>query len=153
MTKNLSTWSPLSNVTVHLKPSRDYLKLLLLIHALAAYALFQSACPRVLCVFLMGGLIYHLAYLARLKTPGGQRSEVHYTGGRWQLLDDTTGELMVYSKASVRLDFGWMMWLLFQEPFDVSHAARQSVFVFRDQLSSAEHHMLRLRLRVRDDVQ
>ena len=77
-------------------------------------------------------------------------SEMQYTGGRWLLLDDTTGELMAYTEVRVRFDFGWLMWLVFKKPLDVTHARRRDVLIFRDQIAASEHHMLRLRLRVCD---
>jgi hypothetical protein len=121
-----------------------------LIHVLTAFALFQSICPRVLVVLVSCGLIWHVFYLARLKTPGMRCSEMQYTGGRWLLLDDTTGELMAYTEVRVRFDFGWLMWLVFKKPLDVTHARRRDVLIFRDQIAASEHHMLRLRLRVCD---
>ena len=142
MTKILNTWSPLSNVTVRLKFSRDYLRLIVFVHAVAAIAVFQSACPVGLVCALAFALAAHASYLWRQKTPGVLCSELHYWRESWSLLDDTTGELVAYSEVQVRFDFGWLMWLAFKNP------SRRDVFVFQDQLLPDEHRLLRLALRV-----
>ena len=147
-TTTLNTWSPLSNVTVRLKPSRDYLRLLVLVHGFSVIALFQSACPTGLIAALTCVLAAHGSYLWRRKTPGARCSELNYTKERWLILDDTTGELVVYAEARVRFDFGWLIWLVFENKAASEKTRRRDVLLFQDQINSDEHRLLRLVLRV-----
>ncbi|MDF1684362.1 MAG: hypothetical protein P1U36_06855 [Legionellaceae bacterium] len=150
-TVSLNTWSPLSNVTVRLKHSRDYLYLLVLVHAFAVIALFQTACPAGLIATLVFVLAAHGSYLWRRKTPAVCCSELTYAKERWWVLDDSTGELLTYTEAQVRFDFGWLMWVVFKEDAALFEKKRQrDVIVFQDQINSDEHRLLRLVLRVHD---
>ena len=144
----LNTWSPLSNATVRLKPSRDYLRLLVVVHGLAVLALCQSACPMGLIVVLTFVLAAHGSYAWRRETPGARCSELHYTKERWLLLDDVTGELVAYTNGRIRFDFGWLMWLVFENKSALKKPRRRDVFVFQDQITPDEHRLLRLILRV-----
>lgn len=146
---SLNTWSRLSNVTVRLKPSRHYLYLLALVHGFAVMVLFQTACPPGLMVPLIFILAAHGSYLWRQKTPGACCSELIYAQERWWVLDDRTGELVTYTDAQVRFDFGWLMRVVFKDDASLFEKKRQQdVFVFHDQVSSDEHRLLRLVLRV-----
>ncbi len=151
-TATLNTWSPLSNITVRLKHSRDYLKLLVLLHGFSVIALLQTACPRGLIVALTCVLAAHGSYLWRRKTPGACCSELNYTKEHWLVLDDTTGELVAYTEAYVRFDFGWVMWMVFKNTAEDASVLNQQhrcdVMVFHDQMSQDEHRLLRLVLRI-----
>lgn len=150
-TTTLNIWSPLSNVTVRLKPSRDYLYLLVLVHICAVIALLQTACPPGLIVVFIFILAAHGSYLWRQKTPGACCSELSYAQERWWVLDDRTGELMTYTEAQVYFDFGWLMWIVFKEEASLFTKKRQQdVLVFHDQINPDEHRLLRLILRVHD---
>jgi hypothetical protein len=147
-TTTLNTWSPLSNVTVRLKPSRDYLRLLVLVHGFAVIALLQTACPTGLIAALACVLAAHGSYLWRRKTPGARCSELNYAKESWLILEDTTGELVVYDEAYVRFDFGWLIWLVFKNASKLDKTPRRDVLLFQDQISPDEHRLLRLVLRV-----
>ncbi|MDF1827458.1 MAG: hypothetical protein P1U39_04185 [Legionellaceae bacterium] len=150
-TTTLNTWSPLSNVTVRLKPSRNYVYLLVLVHACAVIALFQTACPPGLIVTLAFALAAHGSYLWRRKTPGSCCSQLMYAQERWWVLDDSTGELVAYAEAQIYYDFGWLMWIVFKQEASLFTKKRQrDVLVFHDQMNPDEHRLLRLILRVHD---
>lgn len=146
--KTSSAWSPLSNVTVRLSPSRDYPKLLVLMYGLTVVALFSSQLPYALSVILTLGLVMHAYHAWGQKTPGARCSELYYTQRRWLVLDDTTGELLAYTKARVRFDFTWLMWLVFEDEKAGKSKRRLHVLIFGDQMRAHEHHLLRLALRV-----
>lgn len=147
-TRTLNTSSPLSSVTVSLKPSRDYLRILILVHGFAVMALLQTACPRGLIATLTCVLAAHGSYLWRRQTPGARCSELNYVKACWWVLDDTTGELVVYDEACVRFDFGWLMWLVFKNTAKSNTTPRRDIILFQDQITPDEHRLLRLVLRV-----
>jgi len=118
------------------------------VHGFAVIALFQSACPTGLIAVLTFVLAAHGSYLWRRKTPGARCSELNYTKERWLILDDTTGELVTYTEAHVRFDFGWLMWLVFENKSALEKIPKQNVLLFQDQITPDEHRLLRLVLRV-----
>jgi len=121
------------------------------VHGFAVVALLQTACPTGLIATLTCALAAHGSYLWRRKTPGACCSELTYAEERWWVLDDSTGELVTYSEAQVRFDFGWLMWVVFKEDASLFEKKRQQdLLVFHDQINPDEHRLLRLALRVHD---
>lgn len=119
-----------------------------MLHSFAVLALFQSACPVGLIGVLTCVITAHGSYLWRRQTPGARCSELNYTKNRWVLLDDATGELVAYSEVRMRFDFGWLMWLVFENKSVLEKNRRRDILVFQDQITPDEHRLLRLILRV-----
>ncbi|MDF1646140.1 MAG: hypothetical protein P1U61_04030 [Legionellaceae bacterium] len=142
-----STWSPLSNVTVNLKSSKDYQKFLVLMYCFLAVALFQSNFYGMVDVVLMLALGVYFVFLGRLKTPGAACVQIQYIEQKWQITD-TKHQIEIYQTVRVRFDFGWLMWLVFQNIAEQGQHSRKHVLLFQDQITSNERHLLRVLLRM-----
>ncbi|MDX2346752.1 MAG: hypothetical protein QNK11_07780 [Legionella sp.] len=139
--KPSSTWSPLSNVTVNLKASKDYQKLLMLMYAVVAIALFTSDFYGLFSFILSFCFSAYFIYLSRLKTPGAFCVRIEYIQQQWQIYQTPT-QFEIYKTARIKFDFGWLIWLVFEGE------SKLQVLIFRDQISLDAHRALRVLLRV-----
>ncbi len=140
--KPLNTWSPLSNVTVSLKSSKDYQKLLFLLYGVAVVALLQSNFYVLFSVALIAVLSIYFVFLWRLQTPGAPCVRLQYIEQKWRVYP-IDKHFEVCDSVRIRFDFGWLMWLVLQ-----SQAGPKHVLLFRDQLTPDENRLLRVLLRV-----
>lgn len=114
-----STWSPLSDVTVDLNPSKDYQKLLLMLYLMVLYAMFNINCDVGVSCFLIGVMSLYFTYL-------------------WGLNECET--LHIHEKAKMRYDLGWC--------FVVQLTGKAPKLIFQDQLMLKEARLLRLKFLV-----
>jgi len=118
------------------------------VYVFAVVALLQTALPMGLFMACTFFLAAYGSYLWRRRTPGARCSELSYDKESWLVLDDATGELVAYTEAYVRFDFGCLIWLVFKNDSNLNKAPRRDVLLFQDQISPDEYRLLRLVLRI-----
>ncbi len=145
--KPSNTWSPLSNVTVNLKPSSDYQKLLIVIYGIALVALWMSNIYWVFNLILILNLSIYCLYLSRQKTPGSSCVQIQYIQQQWRVYRSSV-QFKQYQVVRIKFDFGWLMWLIFENKRETVPVSRQHVLLFYDQTTPDSHRLLRVLLRV-----
>ena len=115
--KPSDTWLPLSNVTVNLKPSKIYQKILLLVYIFLIAVLFCAHFPYGLDV---GLLLFFSVYFFRL---------FHLR---------TLDSFETYQIENVKFDFGFALLLIFKN----ETTTRQ--LIFQDQVNSEIYRIIRV---------
>lgn len=113
----------------------------MVIYAVALLALFESNLYWLLGFILSLFLSTYFIYLSRLNTPGADCLQIQYIEQQWRVYSLPT-VYTAHQTARVKFDFGWLMWLVFEG------TSQQHVLLFRDQINSDEHRLIRVLLRV-----
>ncbi|MDF1677521.1 MAG: hypothetical protein P1U32_02365 [Legionellaceae bacterium] len=116
-------------------------------YVLVVFALFQSNFYwpfQWLFVFLMS--VYFI-FLWRIETAGIVCSQIQYLNKVWHVYCKHKSVERYYS-ARVRFDFGWLMWLVFNNQQETGKSTRRHVLLFRDQLNDNDSRLLRVVLRL-----
>ncbi len=107
-----------------------------------AAALFQSNLYWLVDMMLMGALGLYFIYLWRLKTPGAAVVQISHVEQQWRVYSQTN-QFETYQTVRVRFDFGWLMWLVFE-----NQSMRKHVLLFQDQFNADDSRLFRVLLRV-----
>ncbi|MCH9757305.1 MAG: hypothetical protein K0U37_08975 [Gammaproteobacteria bacterium] len=110
-------------------------------------ALFQSHFYWVFDVFLIGVMSAYFIFLWRMQTPGSPCVQIQYLEQQWRIYNKRE-QFECYQLVRIRFDFGWLMWLVFQNQLETRQSSRTHVLVFQDQLYADESRLLRALLRV-----
>lgn len=125
-----------SDFILKVNPSKDFLKLVLVVDGIAMYALCQSSLPSIIIVFGAVGILLNFG-----------RSVTHYLSDQATLRHQAGGWSIVhhqrqygpYESLCVEFDAGFFMLLKFQ-----TNHHKKRVMIFHDQMTEAAHKHLRL---------
>lgn len=112
------------------------------------FVLYKAHVPEVFIIIFWAAASLYFWNLWCLKTPGASCVKITYADKAWQFYVSES-EVIKFSAARIRYDFGWLMWLVFESPADQGKAKpyQKHLLVFYDQIKPDEHRWLRLVLR------
>ncbi len=111
-------------------------------------ALFQSNLYWLIQLLIVFSLSAYFIFLWCIEAPGAICSQIQYLDSAWHVsLKHQSVEC--YHSARVRFDFGWLMWIVFNNPQETGKSATRHVLIFQDQLSKDDSRLLRVVLRLR----
>jgi hypothetical protein len=127
---------PLSNVAITLKQSNSFVKLAGLLHAFAAYLMYQSSfSPAILTVMMLVGIV-SMGRILRNPFPVPAYKSLSHHHDHWRLLGTFQQESR-YEHVRIGFDAGLFMILILTD----ANACKKLV-VFRDQLSTSQYRAL-----------
>ena len=132
----------LSDVTIPLDASKDYVRCAVLIHTLAIIALMQSTAPFSVSCFVSLALLGSLRRIISSKTPYPGYQKLGYHGSYWYLFD-VSGQKKKYTRAEVRFDGSLFMVLTL-----LGDTHKKTLVVFRDQITRSHYSVLKLISRI-----
>lgn len=129
---------PLSNFTIVLNQSKDYLRCSLFIHVLAMIVLLRSALsPLMISAFLLV-LVIFLVQIIRSKVPLPKYQKLSYHPGYW-LLHEVSGKQTKYEQAAIGFDGGVFLLLTLS-----GINPRKNLVIFKDQITMEQYRILKL---------
>lgn len=128
---------PLSNITITLSRSNDYLRYSLLLHLLTLIVLVRAGLPFALKVLLGCLLIFFFLKSIRSKLPSPNYQKLTSHPGYW-LLHDKTGCQIRYEQASISFEGGLFILLKLT---GISPA--KTIVIFNDQITIAQYRLLK----------
>lgn len=129
--------SPLSNITVIINPSRDYLKLTLLTYGIAAFAWWQSAWSLITLITISGILFLLLRSAPFFNNSLSVYSKLSYQSGEW-ILHHANGQQIKYERMSICFDAGFFFIL----SLTGAHGCRKNITLFADQIPVSQKSLL-----------
>ena len=126
----------LSDITITLNKSNDYLKLTILIYAGAIWVLWLSALPLILKCLITLILLIILLQLWRGAIPFPSFTQISYQAGLWQLLG-RDGQEYKFEQAFISFEGGLFFLLTF-----TGNSARKTIVVFSDQIATSQSRCL-----------
>jgi len=128
---------PLSDFTITLSKSTDYLRCAVLVHVLAALLLLRSALPFLLVVVIVIVLTTLLISICCYGVPTPTYHKLSYHPGYW-LLHTRGGQQMKYDVVSIGFDGGMFILLTFS-----GENKRKNLVIFKDQLTVDQYRILK----------
>lgn len=118
----------------------------MLLYGVVVMALFQSKLPWILSLIFTYVLGVYFLRLWRLKTPGSPCEKLLYTAERWHVYSEQNS-FEPYQTVQLRFDFGWLMWLVFENTSETEKSTRKHILLFQDQMVADDSRLIRLILR------
>ena len=128
---------PISDFTITLIKSNDYLRCAVFLHGVAILVLLRSALPRTVIVVLLVLLIVVLLNIAKSRRPLPLYQKLTYHLGFW-LLHEVGGRQTKYERLSI--DFNGGIFMLLKLAGDTHH---KILTVFNDQITSEQYRVLK----------
>ncbi|WP_133127236.1 hypothetical protein [Legionella nagasakiensis] len=123
---------PLSNFTITIKPSKDYLKLAILSHGLAMFALLQSALPLSIIMIMAIVLLFSLHSIFHISKDPPTYNGLSFQSGAW-FLHRYNGQQIKYEHLSIFFDAGFFFIVAL-----TNHDVRKTLTIFTDQITSSQ---------------
>ena len=127
---------PLSNFTITLGKSNNYLRLACLIHVFALVVVWNSSLPISIMLSMLLVLIGSFISIARNRVPVPSYDKLSYHINHW-LLHDIHGQAYKYEQAQLSFDAGLFFLLSL-----ISETSTKKLIIFTDQLTTAQHRAL-----------
>ena len=127
---------PLSNLTITLGKSTNYLRLVCLIHVFAIVVLLNSSWSIMLQVGMVFVLMISIAHVVSNRTPEPAFLKLSYHANHW-LLHTIRGQEIKYEYAYISFDAGLFVILTL-----VNDGFQKKLVVFIDQLTTAQYRSL-----------
>jgi hypothetical protein len=128
---------PLSDFTIILSKSKDYLRCALLLHLVTMVVLVRSGLPFMMKLFLGLLLAISLITIIRNKLPLPNYEKLSYHPGYW-LLHEVNGRQTKYEHASVGFEGGIFILLNL-----TGISPRKILVIFKDQITVAQYRILK----------
>lgn len=128
---------PLSNVTITLNKSKDYLKCTCLLHLLTLIVLMRSGLPLALKSFFGILVIVFFIKIFRAKLPLPNYQQLTYHRGYW-LLHETVGQQIKYERAEIGFEGGIFILLKL-----TGISPRKTLVIFKDQITVEQYRILK----------
>lgn len=125
-------------LTIPLKASWDYRRLLILFHGVAIASLMQSMLPIAIAMVVALLLLSYGYMLFQQGRPQVNWMQLVHQAGQWFLVD-TSSQWHVYTSAVIQYDVGlWLQLVLTREQ------GSTRLILFRDQLTDKQYRQLRI---------
>ncbi len=121
--------SSLSNLSINLKPSLDYVRLSVALHAMCLVALYQVHYGWFCCLMMSAGVFFSLCSIIRKQKPHPDLQACLWREGAC-LLITTDGEFKTYTDVRICLDAGFFTLCCFSSP-----RYKRYCVIFHDQLA------------------
>lgn len=122
---------------VELKQSKDYIRLLILLHLIALYLCINTSLPS---VFIYGTSIYLIGSFGYLLNKRGHLkpyTELIYDGRLWKLLSKDS--IIQFTEIQLKLDAGFFLYINLRNDNN-----KKSLVLFYDQLMEEQRHMIKI---------
>jgi len=127
---------PISDFTITLRPSNDYLRCVVFLHVMTAIVILRSALPVVVMGVFLLLLILLLVVLAQNRRPLSRYCKLTYHPGYW-LLHEVNGRSLRYEEATLLFNGG--IFTL----FTLSGKGTQKILtLFNDQMCQEQQRVL-----------
>jgi len=126
----------LSNFTITLGKSNNYLRMACLIHVFAIVVLWHSSLPIYVIICMLLVLIVSLTLIARSKIPVPEYNQLSYHKSYW-LLHDIHEQEIRYEQAHISFDAGLFILLAL-----TGESPSKKLVIFVDQLSTSQYRAL-----------
>lgn len=120
--------STLSNLSINLKSSVDYVRLSMVLHGLGLIVLYEAQYGWFCCVMVSVGLFFNLRSIAYKQKPHPDLQAFLWSDNAW-LLITAEGEFKTYNHARICLDAGFFTLCCFSSATDKRYCV-----IFHDQL-------------------
>ena len=128
----------LSDFTIILRPSNDYIKSIVIVYLFAVVLLLHSAFPLILMGLNLLILAWFISPILKVRPRSSIYLQLSHRGGHW-FLQDTKGKKHRFEQGCVTFDGG--IFILFTL---IRHHSRKTLVIFNDQLTNDQYRLLRL---------
>lgn len=129
---------PISNFTIRLDASKDYVRIAILLHLLTCIILVRSDLPWPVIMILGSVLMAILLAIIYTKNPLSNYRQLTYHPGYW-LLEDRSGHEVAYDKARIHFHGGFYIILRL-----TGKTTDKKLIIFKDQLTHEQYRCLEL---------
>ncbi len=119
-------------LTIPFKPSKDYQRLVILLHTLALLAVLGCDYPFWISVYLTVAVLVYGWYLFKLKRPHPHQQALVCEKGEW-FIEDTFGQRTKFSRLRVAYDVHYVICLVLER-----EKKKRYIVFFQDQLTFKE---------------
>ena len=128
----------LSDVTIPINLSKDYVRCAVIIHVFAIIVLFQSALPVSLDCLVIFFLIRQLWHIALCKTPFQIYQKIGYHEKHWYLYQ-INGEKKRYQQVKIRFDGVFFILIVL-----IAEQDKKKLILFNDQITNSHLRIIKL---------
>lgn len=128
-----------SELTIKFRPSRDYVRLAVILYIMAAIVSLYSGLSFKILFFILPGLSFFLVRNLWVRKPESNYSALIYGTNKNWFLQGRNGHKTKYDLGAVYFDGGAFILFRLKNNF-----SSKTIVIFRDQLTSAQYRIIKL---------